>query len=136
MYRKALEFATRKHAGHKRRNGDNYIIHPIRVSQEVNTTRQKVIALLHDTLEDTETTYDEINAEFGVEVADAVLCLTHHENEPYETYIDRVKTNADAIAVKVADISDNLSDSPSDKAIKRSSAAIDSLLNSPSVMGL
>lgn len=128
-YRKALEFATKKHAGHKRRNGDNYIIHPIRVSQEVNTIRQKVIALLHDTLEDTETTYEEILDEFGVEVADAVLALTHHENQPYDKYIEQVKTNEDAIAVKVADIADNLSDAPSDKAIKRSSSAITVLLS-------
>ena len=129
MFRKALEFATKKHSGHKRRNGDNYIIHPIRVSQEVSTIRQKVIALLHDTLEDTETTYEEIEREFGTPVANAVLCLTHHDSEPYEKYIERVKTNDDAIAVKIADIADNLSDSPSDKAIKRSSIAIVSLLS-------
>lgn len=128
MYKKALEFATKKHAGHKRRNGYNYIIHPIRVSQEVNTIRQKVIALLHDTLEDTETTYEELEREFGVEVADSVLALTHHENQPYEKYIEQVKMNQDAIAVKIADIADNLSDAPSDKAIKRSSAAIAILL--------
>ena len=129
MYKKALEFATRKHIGHKRRNGDNYIIHPIRVSQEVNNIRQKVIALLHDTLEDTDTTFEEIEKEFGKEVADAVECLTHYENEPYDKYILRVKKNVDAVAVKIADIADNLSDSPSDKAIKRSSAAITELLS-------
>lgn len=129
MYKKALEFAARKHAGQKRRNGDNYIIHPIRVSQEVKTARQKVIALLHDTIEDTQTSFEEIRDNFGLEVAKAVQCLTHYENEPYLDYIERVKTNPDAIQVKLADIADNLSDAPTEKAIVRSAAAIAELLS-------
>lgn len=128
-FSKALQFATRKHLGHKRKNGDAYIIHPIRVSQEVFTENQKMIALLHDTLEDTDTTYEELKEHFGVVVAQAVLVLTHEKDEPYMDYIKRVKTNSDAIAVKVADISDNLNDSPSDKAIKRSAEAITYLLS-------
>ncbi len=126
---KALEFATKKHAGQKRKNGDNYIIHPIRVSQEVFTEKQKVIALLHDTLEDTETTYEELKKEFGIEVAHSVLVLTKTENETYEEYIQRVKTNPDAVRVKIADIADNLDDSPSNSAIKKSSSSITELLS-------
>lgn len=127
-YTKALEFAARAHAGQKRRNGDNYIIHPIRVSQEVKTERQKVIALLHDTLEDTGETYGNIEREFGTEVADAVQALTHYKDEPYESYIGRVKANPDAVQVKIADIADNLSDAPTSKAITRGAWAVTELL--------
>lgn len=127
-YATALTFATRKHAGQKRSNGDNYIIHPIRVSQECKSLRQKIIALLHDTLEDTETTYDELALTFGVEVAIAVLALTRCEGQSYDDYIQQVKLNSDAIAVKIADIADNLSDAPSDSAIRKSAKAIEALV--------
>jgi len=129
LFNKALVFATQKHTGQKRKNGDAYIIHPIRVSQEVFTEKQKAIALLHDTIEDTETTYEEIKEAFGFEIAQAVWLLTKQKEESYEDYIQRVKSNPDAIAVKIADISDNLNDSPTDKAIKKSANAITELLS-------
>lgn len=128
-YATALQFAAKKHAGQKRSNGDNYIIHPIRVSQECKSLKQKICALLHDTLEDTETTYDELKELFGQEIAHIVLVLTRTKNEPYDEYIARVKTNPDAIAIKIADIADNLSDAPSDKAIRKSAAAIEELIS-------
>ncbi len=127
-YKSALEFAAKKHAGHKRLNGDNYIIHPIRVSQEVKTETQKIAALLHDTVEDTDTTIDEIQGLFGPAVAAAVEALTHRKGESYVQYIERVKMNPDAIQVKLADIADNLSDSPSANAIKKSSHAVTVLM--------
>lgn len=127
-YKKALEFAANAHAGQKRKNGDNYIIHPIRVSQEVKSGTQKIIALLHDTVEDTDVTLEQIEREFGEHVAYCVGLLTHHKDEPYEDYIRRVKKHPDAIQVKVADIADNLSDAPTSKAITRSAWAIAELL--------
>jgi len=130
MYKEALLFATKAHAGQKRTNGNNYIVHPIRVSQEVHTEKQRVCALLHDTIEDTTTTYDEIKAVFGVDVADTVERLTHRKGESYQDYISRVLEDKDAIAVKIADICDNLSDSPSQRAIEKSSMALDRLVNS------
>lgn len=128
-FKKALEFASRKHAGQKRTTGDNYIIHPIRVSQGVFTPTQKVIALLHDTVEDTGTTLEEIELNFGEDVAVAVDALTHRKGESYADYIQRVKNNEDAIAVKLADIADNLNDSPSENAIRKSSHGLNELLS-------
>ena len=127
-YTKAIMFATQKHQGQKRLNGDNYIIHPIRVSQEVHTELQKVAAVLHDTIEDTETTYEEIVQEFGPEVAVVVECLTHRKGESYAEYIQRVKANPDAVSIKLADIADNLGDYPSQNAIKKSAMALGELL--------
>lgn len=66
---------------------------------------------------------------FGKEVADVVEVLTHKLGESYHDYIVRVKTNPVATNVKIADISDNLSDSPSAHAIEKSAKALDYLIN-------
>lgn len=128
MYKKALEFITKRHLGQKRYNGNPFIIHPIRVSQEVTTENQKIIALLHDVLEDTGATRIDLE-QFGVEICTAVDCLTHRKGESYLDYINRVKQNPDAVAVKLADIVDNLSDSPSDHMIEKSARALEILIS-------
>lgn len=80
---KALQFATEKHSGQKRRGGEDYVQHCIRVSLTVSwlTSKEEVIiaALLHDTLEDTNTSYDELEAQFGSEVARLVRSLSNNE---------------------------------------------------------
>lgn len=128
MYKKALIFATKAHAGQKRTNGNNYVVHPIRVSQEVHTEKQRVCALLHDVIEDTKVTFSEIETEFGKDIAETVEALTHRKGESYQDYITRVLQNEDAIVVKIADICDNLSDSPSQRAIEKSAQALERLL--------
>ncbi len=128
LFQKALRLITIKHKGQKRYNGNPYIIHLIRVSQEVTGQKAKVVALLHDILEDTDAKPIEL-ACFGDEILIAVIALTHNKGESYEDYILRVKQNPLAVAVKIADISDNLSDSPSDNAIEKSSKALEILIN-------
>ena len=128
MYKEALILAAKAHAGQKRRNGNPYITHCIRVSQEVHGEKEKVVAILHDVLEDTSVTADEL-LHFGQEVVDAVVCITHRKGESYADYIARVKENDIATAVKIADIADNLSDSPSDHAINKSAKALDYLMS-------
>jgi (p)ppGpp synthase/HD superfamily hydrolase len=128
MYQQALMFIARKHAGQKRRNGNPYIIHPIRVSQEVHSITEKVVALLHDVVEDTDATFADIERLFGPEVCVAVEALTHRKGESYDDYIRRVKVNPISAAVKIADIADNLADSPSDHAIEKSARALDILV--------
>jgi len=132
MYKKALKFITTKHGGQKRNNGNPYIIHPIRVSQEVRGIKIKTAALLHDVIEDTNTTYLEVEKEFGEKVAIMVDIMTHPKGMSYIDYIKRIKKtkNKGAIAIKIADISDNLADSPSDYAIEKSAKALDILINS------
>lgn len=129
MYQEALKFIAKKHAGKTRRNGNPYIIHPIRVSQEVKSDMEKVIALLHDVLEDSDATPKDIEDLFGTEVAVAVSILTHCKEEDYMRYIKRIKTNPMATRVKIADIADNLSDSPTGKAIAKYAKALDLLVN-------
>ena len=128
MYKKALIFASMAHSGQKRNDGSNYIIHPIRVSQEVHTDSQRVCALLHDVVEDTNVSFDEVEEHFGKEVSVSIDCLTHRKGESYFDYITRVLTDEDAIAVKIADICDNLSDQPSARAIEKSAMALERLV--------
>jgi hypothetical protein len=134
-YSKALVFATKAHLGQKRANGDNYIIHPIRVSQEVKTIPQKICALLHDVVEDTDTSLSDIVREFGSDIATKIDILTHRKGESYEDYISRVLEDPDTVAVKIADICDNLGDSPSDHAIQKCSRSLSRLVGNTDASG-
>jgi (p)ppGpp synthase/HD superfamily hydrolase len=83
---KALVFATEKHSGQKRRSGEQYIEHPKRVAQLVGDNENMIcIALLHDTLEDTNTTYEELVLEsslmIGEVIADGVKALTNDKTK-------------------------------------------------------
>lgn len=129
LYQTALKFITEKHKGQTRLNGNPYIIHPIRVSQELSGDLEKTCALLHDVIEDTKTTYEELKEIFGEEVAMIVEILTHRKGESYMDYIARVKQHPVAVNVKLADICDNLADSPSSHAIEKSAKALDLLIN-------
>lgn len=128
MEEKALEFATKKHEKQTRRGGEPYITHPIRVSQRVKFPLHKVCALLHDTVEDTDTTLDEIEMFFTHRIREIVDALTHRKGESYDEYIKRLLKEPDAIAIKIADICDNLTDNPSANAIEKSMRALPKIL--------
>ena len=104
----AEKIAREKHQSQKDKNGEPYILHPMRVAASLHTLEEKVVALLHDVLEDTDTTADELLA-CGVtpEQIEALLLLTHEKEEPYLTYLARAKENPLALAVKLADLADN-----------------------------
>ncbi|MCX7745257.1 MAG: HD domain-containing protein, partial [Flavobacteriales bacterium] len=80
LVRKALEFIEEKHSGQYRKSGEPYVVHPIEVAiilAELQLDKATVVAgLLHDVLEDTDTTYDEIKKSFGKEIADIVEGVT------------------------------------------------------------
>lgn len=109
--RKALKFANFKHQGQFDKAGVEYILHPIEVamSEYLTNDTQRAMALLHDTLEDTETTYQELLDEFGVEIAEGVYILSHRDGETYQEYIHRIKSscNSNVIRVKIADLDHN-----------------------------
>ena len=87
--------------------GAPYIGHCERVVGRLEEPEYKVVGWLHDVVEDTEVTIDEIRAEFGSDTAAAVEAITHREGEPWEDYIERVKSNPVAKAVKISDLIDN-----------------------------
>ena len=105
---KALALAINSHFGQNDKCGQDYILHPIRVSQSFTGYNEKIVALLHDVVEDTEVTLGEIEEKFNTMIALAVESLTHRKGEAYNDYIERVKLNPLATIVKIADITDNL----------------------------
>lgn len=104
----ALRFAEAMHKGQVDKAGVPYIEHPKAVASMVDGDDAKIVALLHDTVEDTGATLDEIRSMFGDRVADAVACLTHDKSVPYLEYVANIKGNDLAREVKLADLKHNM----------------------------
>ncbi|UBF25477.1 HD domain-containing protein [Kovacikia minuta CCNUW1] len=104
----AVELATQLHSGQVDKAGKDYIEHPLRVMGLVEGETEKIIAVLHDTLEDTHITFEALEARFGTTVAVAVKTLSRLEGEDYFEFIQRVKQNPIAATVKIADLQDNM----------------------------
>jgi (p)ppGpp synthase/HD superfamily hydrolase len=104
----AIQLATKLHAGQVDKAGKDYITHPLRVMNSVEGETEKIAAVLHDTLEDTSITFEELENLFGHAVAATVRTLSKLENEDYFDFINRVKQNPVAVKVKIADIKDNM----------------------------
>ena len=107
---RAIEIATEAHKGQYDKAGNDYIGHPLRVMDMGRTEEEKIVGVLHDVVEDTEWTFAQLAAEgFSQEVIDALQCVTKlSENENYDDFIERVKKNSLATAVKINDLSDNM----------------------------
>ena len=110
MVIKAINYATEKHNGQKRLDGKPYITHPLAVAERVEGIPERIVAVLHDVLEDTDTDIEEMYREFGAEITLAVVFLTKLPEEPYENYITRLKLSRNPLstAVKIADLRHNL----------------------------
>ena len=108
----ALEFAKEKHKGQKRIGGDDYITHPIAVSEIVKNQgfdeNYQITALFHDLLEDTDTTEEEILKFGNQEILEAVNLLTKKKGYDMAEYISAIENNPIAYAVKAADRLHNL----------------------------
>lgn len=123
-YYKALDLATKAHDGQVDKAGKPYIQHVISVSERIwdklynpsfRTPEEEkfpwtlcTIALLHDTLEDSKISIDDLNALFDEEIVEAVIALTRKEDESYGNYIKRLSENELATYVKFYDLEDNL----------------------------
>ena len=110
--KRAIEFATQKHKGQKRIGGNDYISHPIAVYEMVKKQGYdedfQITALFHDLLEDTNATEEEILFYGSQSVLTAVKLLTKEKGYDMKTYIDGIKANPIAFAVKSADRLHNL----------------------------
>lgn len=114
---KAIAVAAYAHDGQVDKQDVPYIFHPLRVMEQVRQWREGtaslelqemlVAAVLHDVVEDTAVTLDEITTVFGSEVAYLVDLLTHREHEPNDDYIHRVASDARTRIIKRADMMDN-----------------------------
>lgn len=123
-YEDAIILAVKAHAGQTRWNGTPYVLHPLRVANQLNTYDDvplKKAAVLHDVLEDTETTYRKLLEWFGVEVADTVQIVSRPDDMPYAEFIQNIIASDSwrAIRLKLADLEDNLSDLPADHGLRK-----------------
>ena len=105
MLAKALNIAYSAHQGQIDKGGIPYIQHPIRVALNCLTDDEKIVALLHDVIEDTSVTVEElINEGFNQNIIDAIISLTKKNGEDYMTFIRRVSSNELATLVKIQDL--------------------------------
>ncbi|MPZ81213.1 MAG: HD domain-containing protein [Actinophytocola sp.] len=107
----AIQLARRAHEGQLDKSGRPYIAHPLRVMGQVRGDHERMTAVLHDVVEDTGVTLDDLTA-VGCppEVLDAVAAISKRPDEPQADYLTRVMANPIALVVKRADIADNMSE--------------------------
>lgn len=104
----AITMAALAHDGQTDKSGAPYVFHPLRVASNFSDEVLQVIAVLHDIVEDTETSLADLDARFPQDVVNAVEALTRRGEESYKEFIERVARNPNARLVKIADIRDNL----------------------------
>lgn len=107
---KAITLALKAHEGQVDKSGVPYAGHIMRVMAAGRTMDENIVGVLHDVVEDTEWTFDALLDEgFSVHIVDALRCVTKlSDDEPYDEFIERVKTNPLAVAVKINDLTDNM----------------------------
>ncbi len=109
LLEKAISIAVEAHRGQQDRAGKPYILHPLRVMARVNTDDEKIVAILHDVVEDTPWTPEKLAAEgFPSHILEALACVTKHHGETYEQFVERSAVNPIARRVKLADLEDNM----------------------------
>ena len=104
---KAMNIAYNAHMGQKDKSGIPYIFHPIHLAETMETEEECIVALLHDVVEDTDVTFEELQKEFSNRIIEALKLLTHDKSVPYDEYILNLKENKIAKKVKLADLRHN-----------------------------
>jgi len=105
---KAMRLCYKAHHGQTDKSGIPYVFHPIHVAEQMNDETTTIVALLHDVIEDTSYTPEDLaKMGFGSQVLDALALLTHQKGVPYLEYVARIKGNPIARAVKLADLRHN-----------------------------
>ncbi len=109
LLKKAQEIADKAHAGQTDKAGAAYILHPMRVADRCSTDEERIVALLHDTIEDTDITAETLFVEgFPQQIIDAILSVTRNDGESYSDFIIRAAKNPIGRCVKLHDLEDNM----------------------------
>ena len=104
---KAMHLAYNAHHGQLDKSGAPYIFHPIHLAEQMDDELSCCAALLHDVVEDTDITLEDLRKDFPEEVVEAVRLLTHDPSVPDVEYLTAIKTNPIALKVKLADNAHN-----------------------------
>ena len=107
MTKRAMTIAYNAHHGQVDKVGTPYIFHPIHLAEQMDDEISCCVALLHDTVEDTDVTFADLEKEFPREVLDALRLLTHTDGVDYFDYVRAIKQNPVAVKVKLADLAHN-----------------------------
>ena len=105
---KAMKLAYEAHHGQLDKGGIPYIFHPIHLAEQMTDEYTTCVALLHDTVEDTHVTLEQLAAIFPAPVVEAVALMTHSKDTDYETYVTAIRDNPIARSVKLADLAHNM----------------------------
>ena len=109
MLNKAIEIANRAHMGQVDKAGAPYILHPLRVMMTRDNEIERICAVLHDVIEDSDVTFDNLRREgFSEEIIEVLNCITKRAGESYDDFINRILGNETACRVKLADLCDNM----------------------------
>lgn len=104
---KAMQIAYAAHHGQVDKGGLPYIFHPCHLAEQMEDEISCCAALLHDVVEDTSVTLEELAKEFPQEVIEVLRLLTHEESVPYLDYVRAIRANPIAVKIKLADIAHN-----------------------------
>jgi (p)ppGpp synthase/HD superfamily hydrolase len=105
---RAIAIAAIAHTGQLDKAGMPYILHPLRVMLLLDTIEERIVGILHDTIEDTDVTFEYLREEgFSEELLTALDAVTKREGEAYETFILRAAADSIGRKVKLADLKDN-----------------------------
>ena len=105
----AIALAVEAHKGQKDKNGQPYILHPLRVMLRLEREVDRIVGILHDVIEDTSVTPNDLRkAGYSEEILAALDGVTKREGEPYEDFVRRAESNPIAKRVKLADLEDNM----------------------------
>lgn len=106
---RAIAIAAQAHQEQRDKADAPYILHPLRMMAQLRSKPEMIVAVLHDLIEDTPWTLEQLRAEgFSDDVLTAIDCLTRRDDESYEAFIERAGGNTLARRVKLADLEDNM----------------------------
>ena len=106
--KKAMKLCYEAHKDQVDKSGLPYVFHPAHVAEQMTDEATTIVALLHDVVEDTDYTLEDLAAEgFGKDILEAVALMTHEDDVPYLDYVAKLKNNPIARAVKLADLAHN-----------------------------
>lgn len=110
LYEKAVLIASRAHQGQVDKGGHPYILHPLAVAEMMEDPKDRITAVLHDVVEDTEVTLEELAGEFPGDIVEAVALLTKQRGPgfSYRKYLEAIRKNEMARRVKLADLTHNM----------------------------
>ena len=108
LTKKAMKLCFEKHKEQKDKTGLPYVFHPFYLATQMDDEYSTVCALLHDVVEDSDVTFDDLEKYgYPIEIIDALKLLTHNNDDDYFDYVRKVCTNKLALKVKIADLKHN-----------------------------